>query len=394
MTKWTRTIALLSAVALIALVAWIARHTHWEDVKSPAPLKGEALVNPFYAAQRFAGALGARTSWDRALAIPPADAVIVLGAWHWTLGTNRRDALEHWVESGGRLVVDSTLTGGEDVFERWSGVVREEREDDKRPAARAMNADPCGLFREERHGSPKSSGVAADRLICDSDTSSFLRSTRAPDWAMRGRSGVQAMRVGVGRGSVTVINASPFQAQRLFDGEHGWLFVAATALHSGDEVHFLSEGDHPSLLALIWRRGGPVVVLLLAVVGLLLWRGGVRFGPLAAPLSTVRRSLAEQIRGTGRFALQHGGGEALLAAVIRALDEAALRRIANYAGLSTAERASALARLTGLDRRALGTALHQAGSRRLHELPTTIALLEAARRHTLNEHTRSRHGRS
>jgi hypothetical protein len=104
--------------------------------------------------------------------------------------------------------------------------------------------------------------------------------------------------------------------------------------------------------------------------------------------------MLEQIRGTGRFALQHGGGEALLAAVIRALDEAALRRIANYAGLSTAERASALARLTGLDRHALGTALHHAGSRRLHELPTTIALLEAARRHTLSERTRSRHGTS
>ena len=123
-----------------------------------------------------------------------------------------------------------------------------------------MNADPCGLFLEERHGSPESGDVGANRRICDSDASSFLRSTRAADWVMRGQSGVQAMRVGVGRGSVTVINASPFQEQRLFDGEHGWLFVAATALRRGDEVHFPSEGDHPSLLALIRRRSGPVVV--------------------------------------------------------------------------------------------------------------------------------------
>ena len=104
MTKWTRTIALLSAVALIALVVWISRHTHWEDVKIPAPPKGEALVNPFYAAQRFAGALGARTVWDRALAVPPADAVVVLGDWNWTLGTNRRDASSVGLSREGALL--------------------------------------------------------------------------------------------------------------------------------------------------------------------------------------------------------------------------------------------------------------------------------------------------
>ena len=44
---------------------------------------------------------------------PPADSVIVLSAWHWNLSAGRREALERWVESGGRLVVDRTLVGGE-----------------------------------------------------------------------------------------------------------------------------------------------------------------------------------------------------------------------------------------------------------------------------------------
>jgi hypothetical protein len=124
-----------------------------------------------------------------------------------------------------------------------------------------------------------------------------------------------------------------------------------------------------------------------------LWGGGVWFGPLAAMPDPARRSLAEQICGTGQFALRNGSGDSLHAASVRALDEAAQRRIPTYAQLSADERAAALARLTGFDRNALVAAVHHAGVRRSHELRNRIALLEAARRRTLIEHTRFLHGR-
>ena len=85
--------SLLVGVSLVAVMSWIAGHTYWADTKVPVPPKGEALVNPFYAVQRFAEGLGARTAWDRALAIPPADSVIVLSDWHWSLSKSRREAL-------------------------------------------------------------------------------------------------------------------------------------------------------------------------------------------------------------------------------------------------------------------------------------------------------------
>jgi hypothetical protein len=229
--------------------------------------------------------------------------------------------------------------------------------------------------------------------MCDFGSESFLTSTRKAAWALRDASGLQAMRVHVGRGSVTAINATPFRYRSLFDGDHGWLFVAATELRKGDDVHFLSEDDHPSLLALLWLYGGPVVALAMALIALVLWRRGIRFGPVAAPLSAARRSLAEQIRGTGQFALRHGSGESLHAASVRALDEAARRRIPGYAGLPAKERAASLAGLTGFDRNALAAAVHDPRSRRSHELRSTIALLEAARRRALIDHTRSSHGK-
>jgi len=153
-------------------------------------------------------------------------------------------------------------------------------------------------------------------------------------------------------------------------------------------VHFLSEDDAPWLLALAWQRGAPVIALSLAIVALALWRGAIRFGPLAAPSVAARRSLAEQIRGTGRFALRHGGSESLHAACVRALEEAARRRVKSYAELPGGERATALAGITGLNRNALGSAVsRRPDGRTPSELRRAIALVEAARRHILSNRT-------
>jgi hypothetical protein len=154
-------------------------------------------------------------------------------------------------------------------------------------------------------------------------------------------------------------------------------------------VHFLSEGEHPSLLALLWHHAASVVVLALTLVGLGLWRGAVRLGPLAAPPLQGRRSLAEQIRGTGLFALRHGGGESLHAASVRALEESAARRVSGYARLSVGERAAAIARLTGFERDALAKAIYHPGLRHPHELRSTIALVETARRRLIIDQTRT-----
>jgi hypothetical protein len=374
-------IAGLAGAAVI--VYWIASSTEWTEVKIPLPPRGEAATNPYYAAQRFAEALGARTFRDRQLTVPPADAVIVVSAWHWTLTERRRYSFERWVESGGRLVVAGRLAGGEDEFERWSGITRTQRK-----RGRAFDAsDPplfgCRQFTEARGGSQAPAG-GDEYTVCAGDPLTFLQATRKVSWALRDEVGMQVVRVAVGRGSVTSVNASPFDERNLLDGDHGRLFVAAASLRPGDDVHFLSEDDHPSLLALLWMHGSSVVVLGLAAIALALWRNSARFGPLVNEPPTARRSLAEQIRGTGQFALRYGDGDSLHAASLRALTEAAARRVPGYAHLSPSEQAAALARLTGFERDAFTAAAYHAGLRTASELRHTIAFLETARREMLN----------
>lgn len=377
---------ILSTVLLLGAIAWVASNTSWTDTEVPLPMKGEALTNSSYAVQRFADALGARTTRDRVLSIPPANSVIVLSAWHWSLSDGRREALEHWVEAGGRLVVDTSVTGGEAEFERWSGIGFDDPEDDEDEDSEQPR---CRPLREEHKGGPSGSSPPT-YLVCHLG-GDFIKDNVNAEWTLRSRGLAQAIRVPVGRGSVTAINTSPFGNFTLFDGDHGWLFVAATGLRRGDEVHFLSEDNHPSLLALLWQHGGPVVTILLALLAVLLIRGSVRLGPLAAPTDSARRSLAEQIRGTGQFAMRHGSDQSLHTAAVRALDEAARRRIPNYVRLSTSERATTLAQWTGFDRSALGNAVNRPGER-ASDLRHTIALLEAARRQILFDHPRTSHG--
>jgi len=378
-------------VATLALiVVWVANNTHWAEMKVPMPLTGEARTNPFYAAQRFADRLGARASWRRDFAVPAPDAVVVLSAWNWGVNMSRTRAVENWVEAGGRLVVDSTLIGGEEDFEDWSGIVHDIREfdQDKPP----FPYQKCRALEQTIAGKPRDA-QALRYQVCDLEFYTYLTTERDAEWTLGDTSGIHVMRVPVGSGSVTVINGSPFRYRNLFDADHGALFVAATELRRGDEIVFLTEDDYPSLVALMWRYGAPAVVLSVTVMALLLWRGAVRFGPLAAEPPSARRSLAEQIRGTGRFLLRQGGAESLHAACVRALDEAAETRVTGYSRGTAQERAATLARLTGFDAGALMTAIHHPRMRRAHELRRTVALLEAARRLITTERRRTSHGR-
>jgi hypothetical protein len=372
-------------VPVLALVVWIASNTTWADVPVPMPLKGDARLNPFYAAERFAQTLGARTSWDRTLQVPASNAIIVLSAWHWNLSESRRDAIERWVESGGRLVVDRSVLG-DNEFSTWSGIVRTDRENTQQDVRDAI-FDPVAGRLASCHDfaartEPQAAGAAEPTTyrLCDFHPESFLTTRKNALWTFGDATGAQAMRVKVGRGHVTAINAEPFIWRSLFFGDHDWLFVTTTELRPRDVIHFLSEAEHPSLLALTWQYGAPVVICAVAILTLGLWRGSVRFGPLAAVPDGARRSLAEQIRGTGHFAARQEGGDILHAACVRALDEAAEKRLSGYRRLTGRDRAEALARLTGFDRDALMTAIHHPRLRRDHELASAIALLEAARR--------------
>ena len=378
MTK-SRFVAALGIMLIVLLGLFIANNTYWEDIPIPTPAKGEAITNPFYAAQRFAEELGATTRRDRSLMVPSPQSVIVLSVWHWDLSPQRQAALRRWVESGGRLVVDRAISGDLSEFKSWSGLEWDYNEEVADAYYEEHDEDEYEECAPVEEVAPQQ---GPSYSMCGLDFS-FVKTERPMQWALRDAAGHQAVRVAVGEGSVTLLNVEPFTHRALFDGDHAALFVAATGLARGDEVVFVTEDDYPPLLTLLWNSGAPAVALSLVVIAFALWRGAVRFGPTLAAPEPRRRSMAEQIRGSGYFALKFGEGAPLHAAAVRALTEVARRRIPAYPRLSRPQKAAALGKATGMNGEALMSAIDAVSKRRAKELPNTLALLESARRQLL-----------
>jgi hypothetical protein len=380
-----RYIPTLAFVALLTIGAvWFARHTYWKVTEVAVLPSGEAAINPFYAALHLARLLGSQTEWRQELSLPPpGNGVIVMTGWKWNQFPSRDERLERWVEAGGRLVVARTYLDKMPELERWTGVSR--REIKTRPPPKSTAVSPPQPKQPQCPALTVGEGsVDAYRThyaVCFLITSSELATQRPFSWSLRNADGhVESGRVSIGHGSVTILNGWPFFNYALFSADHALLFVAATQMRRGDEMYFISEEEQPSLLSLMWNYGAPAIVLGLALVAAWLWRSGVRFGPLEAVPEAGRRSLAEQIRGTGRFTARFGGGTALHTAAVRALGETAERYIPGYARLSAEERVATLVRLTRLNSEELSGALNHSGPRKPGDLNDTLALLESARR--------------
>lgn len=383
---------IVGAVVLLAAGS-IAMNTEWGEVTLPAPLRGEAASNPFYAAERLVAMLGATSERREALGDTSPSAVVVLSTWGWDIDAARRDELESWVEAGGRLVVDAALVSGSNAFEGWSGITRARDEELADEVFEAQEfVEPCEWLYEISYENTDVDDEPLEYQVCELDRTRWLETSEPLQWALGDDETLQVVRVAVGEGSVTVINAVPFVYREIFAGDHGPLLVVATQLRAGDHVVFMSEDDVSSLPALVWRHGAPVVTVLLFFIALALWRGAMRFGPLLAPVERARRSLGEQILGTGRFVMRVGGGAALHAAAARALHEAAARRIGGYERLSPENQTAAVARLAVVDAGALGVALDSGSKQRPIELRSTLALLESARRQLI-ENQWSKHGK-
>jgi hypothetical protein len=384
-----RVLTVVVMLLLATLAWWVASNTFWDTEQIPTPLQGEAARDPFHAARLFVRQLGATPVGGQLLDTGNARDVIVLSRWNWNISTPRRLQLQRWVESGGRLVVDESLrTSGSD-FERWSGLRLEYVEPEQPEQDAEAERAPCIQLRQVGE-SPLRDEPTSTYHLCNFDERDVIRADRLVAWGLRGEHGLNAARLPVGQGSVTLVRGQPFTGEQMLRGNHPGILVAAAQLRGGDRVHFLVESRHPSLLALTWMYGAPVVAMAAALLALALWRNGTRFGSPLGLAPTARRSLAEQIRGTGQFALRFGGGMALQRATRRALLEAAAARIPGFAALPEAARIGAIAGVARVDETRLASAL-DASARPGRELLTSIALLESTRRAILSHTGSSSH---
>jgi len=411
MTRDGLWLKLLAAAALLLVGYWLVTTTEWVEVDVPAELRGEAATNPYYTASRLLRKLGVRVERrDNLDQLPPPHATLVLDSLHWALFPERVARLRQWVEHGGHLVAPPHLLH-DDNFAAWAPIellerpkpkvrpAKDEDDDDDGEAAAAPPApasspaaeatSPLALRRSKgrcavRHEPESVPATYADGgrdfKVCGFAGALLKSKGTPPLWSLDGPQGPESMRVALGRGRLTALLLDEVLDNRdALEGDNALVMVAALSVHAGDEVWFVSDEKREPLLPWVWHQGWIAVVLGALALAAALWRNGMRFGPLAARPPEGRRSVGEQIRGTAEFVWHRGAG-ALHAAQLRALDEAARRRVRGYDKLDRAAKAAALARATGLEAEALGRGLDTRVNRPRHAWPATLALLETARR--------------
>lgn len=406
MTESQRTWGLraLLAVLLAGAIGWLASCTEWTEVEVPLPARGEAARNRFYATQQLGRRVGATVvTHDNLAQMPPQGASLLLTSWHWDLFPERAQRLRAWVEGGGHLVL-FTDNLNQEQLKGWLPVKlleppRRKRgndddedpdEDDAQappaakpptPAALRRAQMPCHDTVEPASVSPYYPGEARRYRLCGIVYSGWkLQATTAALWSIEGSEGPVLLRAAKGGGTVTVIQPwGLLDNDRVLKSDNGLAAVAALQARPGATVWFVAEESRPSLLSWLWKEAHVALLLAAVAVALALWRGARRFGPLAAPPPTGRRSMAEQIAGTAGF-LRQQGPEALLAAQIRALEAAARGHIRHYDQLDRGQRAAAIAQHTGQDAAALASALDKRLARTRTDLPATLERLETSRR--------------
>jgi hypothetical protein len=394
MTRDRITYGVIVAVLLIVGV-WVARNTYWDDVLVPMPPKGEAATNAFYSVQHLATALGIRSSFIVALnAAPPNKGALLIDGFQGDMTHTHVDELAPWVESGGRLIITDDVVRADPKFQAWSGIRLGARFDSTDKSQTPEKSKPQG--KNDRPSTPvrdpeddcapldvvKDGKAAGESLtLCIPPREFGLVSKRKPAWSLANASGLQVLRVNIGRGSVTVIpRYSLISNRNLIRHDHAEIFTEASQLLRGDALYIVNVARAENLIALVWRLAAPALVFLGVAVLCIIARQLPRFGPPLPAPAMVRRSLAEQIRANAAFAWRTRKLTALRAAVRRALDESAKKRIAAYAGLDVRKRVNAIAAWAGVDHKTLNSAMTEDAVAGPQVQRAAITLLEQTRR--------------
>ena len=432
--KAGRFLLALAAALILLFGSWIVYHTRWVEVQVDNDARGLAATDEYYSLRHILEGAGStletRTSLEP---MPPANATLVLDSGLWNIFPERDARLKAWVEHGGHLVVlgRHARERGDDL--RWvplsfvtpkakldadkarakaataaasdasDSADDEDDEDADAPATRkklppdnrqrgnlARLLDPkhpgrnCADFEET--AATTQPAFEPGRVYRGCTYAGSLRTLDhvAPTWQLTGTAGTLAMRVDMGSGSITGVSPDMVTDNRaLLQGDNALIAAAILRAAPGRAVWIVGDEAREPLLGWLWHEARTPFLLAFAAVTLSLWRLMVRFGPREAVPPQARRSMGEQVRGTGHF-IAGTDPRALHDATRKAFEELARLRVEGWANLDNAERIAALAQAVAhthtLDQPTLLASLTIGGGATPTQILTAIAVLEQARR--------------
>jgi len=422
----------LAFVAVLVVAGWIVSRTEWIETEADDPARGAAATDRFYGLRALLKAAGTTLETPRDLStLPPTTGTLVLDSPFWDLFPERDAQIESWVRAGGHLVLSRAQLRDRDRERlRWvplrpaetsrprpgasaastaaSSAEEDDDEEDDSPAVAlpplgrpARRAEHCRETYVESPGSVPAFEPGRVFHGCLYSGDMRPRAGVAPTWQLLDGPASIALRLPLGRGQVTVVEAwqlpwpllqekdlrltpGVLDTRSLLFSDHALVITALLDARPGRAIWITEREAGEPLPAWLWHHARAALLLALAALVLSLWRLGVRFGPRELGGPAVRRSAGEQVRGTGAF-IAATEPEALHAATRHAFDAMARTRVPDWDALDDDEaRARAIADHAGpglaVDPATLLRALRPAPAAPPAAWIAAIATLEQARR--------------
>jgi len=338
---------------LVCLFALLAIGCEYEEVTRETGYKGKARLNPWLAAERFAGERGnevrssgswVKPEWDHDVFFVPVGVLNSVGVV---------SAMKDWVSYGGHLVL--LVEYSEADWNDWSDYQRSVPELQK-PLLDFLEETGITL---ERYGSGKIAGqkVRYDGKSFEVDMDSKARVSTAKDKDK----GFVSVEYEYGRVSV-VTDARIFRSRKIDEKDHAALLSSIIGTPSTDGegesslVVFL-RGSGISLWRMLGRHLWPVLVGLSVALLIWLWKSFSRFGPVeSAAVASTLRGYDHHLEALGDFQWRLDKCSALLRPIRERIVEAG-QRAAVSAGRRDADFFQFLADLAGLPRERVNRAL-------------------------------------
>lgn len=383
--------ALVLGLGLLGLYLLSRAQPYEETVEhGPAP---EAQANPYLAAEHFLRQQGLQVQRADDLQVlstlPSAGQTLLLLGDRQRMRPRQVARLRAWAAKGGHLVFVAERLWDEDEGKSGDllldslGLQQYQSDDIDAPEGGIEEPTPAAddatakaypeltqLYLENEQ--------APAYFSFDTGFHLYDAQNRAHAWA-NSAAATHLVQLYHGDGLVSVLSDSwIWQNDRIADYDNAWLLWY---LSQDSAVTLLYHADRDNLFSLLLRYFPQALLALALLVGLGLWRVGMREGPLQAPASPNRRQLQEHLRGSADFLLRRDGQHSLLQGLQQDIQRRARRRHPGFERLGVTEQWQVLGRLTRLPSRAISQAMRPLPQQRLPAVEFTrqVAHLQTLR---------------
>ncbi|MBB4865904.1 hypothetical protein HNP46_004805 [Pseudomonas nitritireducens] len=379
----------------------------------PSP---EARANQYLAAELYLRGRGVRVSTASGIEVldqlPAQGQTLILLGSRENLTPTQTSRLLDWTRRGGHLIVTAERLWDEDEGKSGDllldslGVqqfLTEDLNKDKAkdaepadtdgeqadsaagaPAAEPQHPAPSAADEEESEPYPQLTKLYLENekapayIDFDTDYHLFDAKNLAYAWA-NSADATHLLQLQQGQGLVTVLTDNwIWQNGQLEDYDNAWLLWYLT---QDSAVTLVNRTDGASLFVLLVRYFPQALAAALLLLALVLWRSGLRQGPLQPNPDRSRRQLEEHLRAGADFILRQRGQLALLQGLQRDVMRRARQRQPGFDRLPVAEQWQALGRMTRQSASAISQAMRPYPQQRMAvaEFTRQVAHLQSLR---------------